>query len=261
MEFLESTACQFGNWFVPLVCHDDVLLQFVMDNPTFDKKAKENFQKWAASAGEHFHEVEYQLNAGYGLPEIEYLRIENCFAIINGLWQGAVCLTNMLLESFLKLALIYSNADKAEAGAPPLLRLLNALATPTEKYSRMKLYNTIEAAFAQGLISEKTKDDLHEFRMRFRNSFSHADMQAMFGDETTPLTGADFVTQDIEGPNEIPIRDVPLLMGEAIWQTAKANGINYFQYVDAMIRHTLPKVFPHLGQDNSGSDDNYGGTA
>lgn len=99
------------------------------------------FGKWFEAAIGNYRLIHNQLETGYGLPELEYLRIETCFSIMHGLWQGAVCLTNVLLESFLKLALMYSNVAEPEAGRPPVTHLLGSLAGPVQNFARLKLHN------------------------------------------------------------------------------------------------------------------------
>ncbi|HOZ48213.1 MAG TPA: hypothetical protein PK468_16500 [Candidatus Hydrogenedentes bacterium] len=250
MDFMESTGCQFGNWALPMALRNESLGRFVSEHPDFDAKIKSAYVEWSRKARENLAQVERQLSTGYGMPELEMLRVEACFCIIQGHWQAAVCLTNILLEAFLKLALVYSNTDEPEEQAQPLSRLLNSLSAPVQKYMQMDLNDTINAARKAGLIDRQTKKDLHSFRERFRNAFFHADMQSMFGDQKTPVTGADFGTREIEH-NEIAIRSLPLLLGETLWQNAQANAIPYFTEVDALIRETLPKVFPHMRDEQS----------
>lgn len=247
IDFLESTACRFGDWMMPLVLRDETLDRLVSEHPDFDEKAKSAFDEWSQKVRESHAQIEDQLCTGYGLPELEMLRVEACFCIIQGHWQGAVCLTNILLEAFLKLALVYSNIEEPEEHAQPLSRLMNSLSDSVAKYMRKELNDTINVACTQGLITKEAKKTLHQYRERFRNAFFHADMQKMFGDQTAPVTGADFATRGIEH-DDVAIRSLPLLLGEALWQNAKANAIPYFKQVDALIRKTLPKVFPCLNE-------------
>lgn len=249
--FLKSAASQFGHWVEPLAIQGNDLGRLISGDPNIDEKVKSAFLSWSQQARENYAQIKNQLEHGYGLPELEYLRIEACFCIIQGYWQGSVCLTNILLEEFLKLALVYSNTDEAEEQASPLSQIMKIVAAPTGKYMRLNLYKTIDLAHEQGLISEEKKDTLDKFRKRFRNAFFHADMQSMFEDQTTPITGVDFGSFEIEGPSEVPIHSLPLLLGEAMWQNARANAIPYFKEVDALIRETLPKVFPGFEQEQS----------
>lgn len=243
--FYESTAGHFASWAFPIFKQEDKLLEIVNSHPDIPDIVRNAFVQWAESAQANFLEVQQQTENGYVLPELETLRAETCYCIIHGQWQAAMCLTNILLEAFLKLALIYSNTDQPEEEVSPLTRLRNSLSNPVQKYMQMKLNDTINIACKQGLIDNESKEMLHDFRKRFRNAFFHADMQSMFGDQTTPVTGIDFETRDIEH-EDIPIYSLPLLFGEALWQNAQANAIPYFKEVDGLIRETLPKVFPGI---------------
>lgn len=252
-DFLESMACRFGDWMMPLVLRDEALSRLVSERPDIDEEVKSAFTEWSQKARENHAQIQEQMDKEYGLPELEILRAEACLCIIQGHWQGAVCLTNILLEAFLKLGLVYSNTDKPQEHELPLSRIMNSLAAPTTKYMQMNLHDTINVASKQGLIDKETRESLHECRERFRNAFFHADMQKMFGDQTTPVTGLDFGSRQTEGPTEVPIHEVPFLQGEAMWQNARANAIPYFKEVDAFIRETLPKVFPNLDQEGGNS--------
>lgn len=226
----------------------ETLGRLISEQPDVDEQSKSGYLEWRRQAKENLANIKTQLNTEYGLPELEMLRIEACFCIIQGHWQGAICLSNILLEAFLKLALVYSNVGETKEKAQPLSRLLASLSTPVQKYMQMKLNDTINVACKQGLINGTTKKELHEYRERFRNAFFHADMQKMFGDQTTPVTGLDFGEREIEH-NDVAIRSLPLLLGEALWHNAQSNAIPYFMRVDALIRETMPKVFPGLNAE------------
>lgn len=248
MDFLQNTPCQFGRWAIPLALDDEMLGRLISEQSNVDEQVQSAYSSWSRQAKMNLSNIETELNTEYGLPELEMLRIEACFCIIQGHWQGAVCLTNILLEAFLKLALVYSNVDVAREKAQPLGRLLDRLSRPVQKYMQMYLNNTIDEACKQGLINDTTKQELHEYRNRFRNAFFHADMQKMYGNQTTPVTGVDFGEREIEY-NDVAIRSLPMLLGEALWQNAQLNAIPYFKRVDALIRETMPKVFPKLHEE------------
>ena len=246
--FPESIAGDFHDWAFPIFKQEGKLLDIVESHPDIPDNIRNAFVQWAESAQANFLEVQQQTENGYGLPELETLRAETCYCIIHGQWQAAICLTNVLLELFLKLMLIYSNQEIPKDDVPPISRLLNSLSAATEKYSDKDLSDTINMACTQGLISKKAKKSLHVCRERLRNAFFHADMKKMFGDMTTPVTGADFAKLEIE-QDDVPIPALPLLFGEALWQNAQANAIPYFREVDGLIRETLPKVFPEINED------------
>lgn len=234
---------------LPLAFESQELGRFVSRHTSFDRKAKSSFQVWAKEARANYLEIEPQLTSGYGLPELEMLRAEICFCIIQGFWQGAICLTNVLLEAALKLSLVYSNVEPMEGNPPPLTRIANSLSGPAEKYMKCDLHETISFAFKQELISKAEKNALHGYRKRIRNGFFHADMQAMFGDRTTPVTAADFDSLGVQN-EKVPIHSLPILLGEAMWHNARVNAIPYFKEVDGLIRRLLSRVFPHLAEED-----------
>lgn len=255
--FMKSSAARFAEWAFPLVMRGDALVRLVEQDTEIPESTKEAFKSWAEIARSNYEEISYQIKTGYGLPELEALRAETCANIVHGHWQSAVCLTNILLESFLKLALVYKSARDPNEKAKPLRRLMNSLSDPVKRYMRKKLNATIDAANKLKLIDNDTKERLHGFRNKFRDPFFHADIQSMFGDKSIPVTGLDFGTREME-KGDVPIGSLPLLLGEAIWQNAEANAIPYFKEVDALIRETLPKVFPHM-TDSPAEDPSNGG--
>ncbi len=221
-----------------------------------DERTKSAFSEWSQQVRENYAQIEEQLGVKYDLPELQMLRVEAGLCILQGLSQGGICLTNVRLEAFLKLALDYSNSSpgkNSEKSEDILSQPFGFLSSRGKKYMQMNLHNTINTACAQNLIDEETKKTLHEYRERFRNAFFHADMQRMFGDQTVPVTVFNFSNNEIEGPNEVPVCEFPFIFGEAMWQNASANAIPYFKYVDQLIRNTLPKVFKELPKDQSKS--------
>lgn len=248
--FYESTASHFADWAFPAFTRDNKLTDVVAEHPDIPDKVRNAFLQWAESARTHFLAVQQQTQNEYGLSELETLRAEACYCIIHGQWQAALCLTNVLLELFLKLMLIYAKRDIPESKEPPLTRYMTSMSVATAKYMGKNLNETINMACGQELISKDAAEILHEYRARFRNAFFHADLQAMFGHQTTPVTGADFGTSEVEQDN-IPIHSLPLIWGEAMWQNASANAIPYFIEVDGLIRETLTKVFPGIDEELS----------
>lgn len=252
MDFTQSTAVQFVGWVIPHVRQGETLNNLISGHPEFNERTRSAFSEWSQQVRENYTQIEKQLGVEYVLPELEILRVEAGLSILQGLWQGAICLTNVLLEAFLKLALVYSNDSpekNSEKSEDILNQLFGSLSDSGKKYMQMNLNNTINTACAQNLIDEETRRTLHEYRERFRNAFFHADMQKMFGDQTVPVAVIKLGNNEIEGPNEVPVCEFPFIFGEAMWQNASANAIPYFKYVDQLIRKTLPIVFKELPED------------
>lgn len=255
MDFVESTAGQFGEWAFLLVMRGETLARVVAEHPDIADAVKGNFATWAETSRENYSKIEGQLRNGYGLSELEVLRAETCLCIIQGSWQASVCLTNVLLEAFLKLALVYSHLVNIEKQGQPPKDPIGRYSAPMAKFMKLELGTTINMARKQGLITKEAKKALDGFRERFRNAFFHADMHAMFGDKTIPVTMADIGTFKIEEPQEMQISGLPFLLGEAMWRNAQANAIPYFKTVDGLIRATLPKIFPNLNEERAQEPD------
>ena len=252
-DFMNSTASKFADWAFNSLESDNKLVRSVCHNEGIPEDTQNAFLDWAKGAQKNYVQVVPCVKKEYGLPELEVLRAEACSCIVMGLWQSAMGVTNMLLEKFLKRALQYHNLKEPDGSAKPLSRITESLEESSKKYGGMNLCSTINAAFEQRLIDEPVKDRLHLFRRRFRNAYSHTDMRAMFGEQKIPMMGIDFETQEIE-EKEVTLADQIMWSGEAMWQNAKANAIPYFKEVDALIRVTLPKVFPHM-QDDQPEDE------
>lgn len=247
--FMKSNAARFADWAFPLVMGSDVLARLVEHDSEIPQAVKESFKSWAVSSRESFEVIRFQIENEYGLPELEALRAETCANIIHGHWQSAVCLTSILIEVFLKLALVYTNWDKEEDPSKAFGGIGISVPEAAMKSLGLPLKETIDGAQAHGLIDEDTKIKLHAYRKQFRNAYFHADMKLMHGSKTALFQYIDFGSGRTEGPTAIPIHAVPAIMGEEMWQNARSNAIPYFKEVDALIRETLPKVFPQLNAD------------
>jgi len=84
MDFLENTACHFGHWAIPLALGNKRLGRLISELSDVDEQAKSAYLEWCQQAKTNLSDIETQLNTGYGLPELEMLRIEACFCIIQG---------------------------------------------------------------------------------------------------------------------------------------------------------------------------------
>lgn len=251
MDVMKSTNFQFVNQALPMVLCSESLGHFVSEHPEFDEKVKSAYLVWSHQVRENLAQIEGELSTDYNMIELEALRLEICSCIIHGHYQGAVCLTSILLEAFLKLALVYTNWNTENRPYQPFDSLTISESDPAAGYLRQPLKVTIDTAQNQGLIDEDTAVRLHTCREQIRNAFFHADMEMMRGDQTSLFVHVDFCTGRIEGPTALPIANVPLVMGEEMWQTARVNAIPYFKQVDGLIRETLPKVFPGINEDQT----------
>lgn len=210
---------------------------------------------------ENFFKIRFQYNNGYNLPEIDPIRHEICLDILFGLYQSALTLTNHLLESFLKIALIYKDyfddfdkrkTTEKEVDIDNMVKqLADELKPYNEKYNGKDLSYTINRACTTGLISKEEKQQLHEFRERFRNPYGHADRKKQYGGITTPVQGGTIKDDELVfgSATEIEVFGLPFFQGIAQWHHAEAYSFPYFEYLDNLIRKTLKKIFPGIDKN------------
>lgn len=187
----------------------------------------------------------------YGWPEVDSVRSEVCKCLICGFYQAAITLTNHLLESVLKKALIIDESAKNKTEQSDIT---NVFDDATEQYANKDLDYTINQACRKGLITKKDKKLLHIFRERYRNAYSHADPQKTFSGVSIPATI--FTTKDLDNPEEFFKRaftDKPNVILSAennviiqgLMQSSKAEdeAMDYFLTTDGMIRNLCFRLF------------------
>lgn len=197
----------------------------------------------------HYLSVRSPLQNFYEWPELDPLRHEICICIMLGLCQAAITLTNHLLESLLKNALIIHKGNEMKQADPkliskPVAYIIDKYSDGFEKYNDANLYTTINRACTVGLISKNEKKQLHEYRVRFRNAFSHSDKDKTFGSTTIPVMGIRLeegrIVQDEKGTPEL----AKFLPGQGYAQTLKAQGDapEYFLHIDKLVRSIWGKL-------------------
>jgi len=186
----------------------------------------------------------------YNFPELDPVRREVALCLIFGLPQAAITLTNHLLESLLKYALIYDHALKHQPNNQPspgatTRVLVDWLHDAKLLYADKDLDSTINCACTVGLITKAQKKRLHKIRQDFRNAFSHADKDKTFRDATTQVTAAHVESSTIvtEPSEQVLLAD--LLIGQGFFQVrhAQQNALPYFLYIDQLAREIRAKVF------------------
>lgn len=201
----------------------------------------------------NYPQIRYAYLTPYeGDTELNPVRYEISTCLILGLYQAALTLTNNLMEKYLKVALIYHNADFTDTGDTIPEKLIGITRKSTADYNSTNLNANINAACEQGIISEEDKKKLQEFRENFRNAYSHADAAKTFTNKSIPIMGGQLTENGllIGPPNDAMIALLPILQGFAQKEHAEANAIPYFLFIDSLIRRTRPNIFKH-NKDNS----------
>lgn len=187
----------------------------------------------------------------YDWPEMDPLRHEICLCLMFGLCQSAITLTNHLLESLLKNALIIDDGKKVkqtneELKGRAISALIDKYSEGIKKYGDKNLDYTINQSCRFGFISKEQKQQLHAFREIFRNAFGPADKNKTFGKSTMPVTGMkldkDKIATDEIGEPEV----AKLLIGQGIvqWEIAQRQAVPYFLYIDELVRQIKGILFP-----------------
>jgi hypothetical protein len=187
----------------------------------------------------------------YKMPELDPLRHEVGLCLILGLNQAAITLTNHLLETFLKLVLIYDHTNRSIDKTEPkkgIKSLVDDFSGGIAAYNNKDLDFTINRACTVGLITKDQKKQLHAFRENFRNAYGHSDKKKLFGDSEVPVQAMRFEVNEIVTEPEAMAKvfDIPIFQGLAQHYHAKANAAPYFRYLDGVIRETLRKMFPSI---------------
>lgn len=187
----------------------------------------------------------------YGWPEVDSVRSEVCKCLICGFYQAAITLTNHLLESVLKKALIIDESAKNKAEQ---CDITNVFDDATKKYANKNLDFTINQACRKGLINKEEKNILHGFREQYRNAFSHADPQKTFSGISIPATI--FTTKDLDNSEEffkkaftnkpnvtLSAENNVIIQGLVQRIKAEQEAVHYFLAIDGIIRNLYLKLF------------------
>ncbi len=189
----------------------------------------------------NFEAIADLITTPYNWSLLDAIKLEICDCILIGASQAAVTLTNHLLEKSLKALLKYNEpnnqnyTDTAEIEAH--FENLNNL------YGGEILNNTIYACVEKELISDEQGQKLHEFRKKFRNAFGHADPKKTFG-ETKKRVGIynPFVHKEFKF-TDVKVANFPFLQYTTQKEIANSECVNYFRFVDGVIKDVMPKLF------------------
>ncbi len=200
--------------------------------------------------GRNYSKIRSAYQNGYDVTDLDPLRHEICLCIMFGLNQAAITLTNHMLEKLMKTALIHNHAINQPAGEqddePSAKALIDYLAEAKKRYSGNSLENNINAACTQKLITKEEKKQLKAIRSRFRDAFSHGDVDKTFGESETTVQAVKFGegSEGIKVGQEENVQIAEFLLSAGIHQIelAKENAVPYFLYVDRLARSMIEKV-------------------
>lgn len=182
---------------------------------------------------------------------MDTLRHEVCLCIAFGLSQAAITLSNHLMESLLKYSLIYHHSNHNEPTVKAGTDFVKEMEAYTEeginKYGHISLSKSIEAAHSHGLLEDEEKEALNEFRVNFRNAYSHADKDKTFGRKAVSVQGARIEAEGIVtgAPVQAVIAKNPIVHSFAQAMKATEDAPDYFLYLDRLVRRMKIRVFPN----------------
>ena len=188
----------------------------------------------------NFNKVQPLLNTSFGQYELDSVHQEICYCLLLDLTQASITLTNHLLEKHLKLLLIYNEKGQGRQ-AQNLKEMYELYGEASAKYGSQDLSNTINLCCSRALITKEDKKHLHKYRKIFRNGFSHADMEKIFGNAKIPLAMGSFTDPTKIETGELRVAEIPLLQGVAQKQMADTNAFDYFLHVHQIIKSSLNK--------------------
>jgi hypothetical protein len=149
-----------------------------------------------------------------------------------------------LLEKYLKIALIYSESK----GKISQDNIQTIFKDGVNKYSGLELATSINACCSKGIIDKTQKKNLHFYRTRIRNPYSHADMNETFTDMIIPVQIGKINYNDptnffpLEQNTEVNLRHFPLFQGIGQVILSEEISFAYFDFVDDLVRNTKNKI-------------------
>ncbi|RJP69724.1 MAG: hypothetical protein C4539_07370 [Ignavibacteriales bacterium] len=198
--------------------------------------------------------VEEKYNTPYGMPELDPLRHEISLCLMFGFHQAAITLTNHLIEWYVKLMLIYKDSieksKSKDASKSNYDNLESYFEEGINSYMGKDMSITINKAKSMGIFTKEQWKKLDEIREDFRNAFSHADSSKIFKDIEIEVTGLSTTngTFKSESPLLRRISKNPIMQGQMKVNFAELHAIEYFTFIDDLIRETLPKVIPSINK-------------
>jgi hypothetical protein len=202
----------------------------------------------------------YSKEDKYLWPELDPLRHEISLCLIFGLHQAAITLTNHMLESLLKNALIVHDTKLEHGGQGK--RKSNAVESfvarfrPARKrFATNDLGDNINRACTAGLIDKEQKKELRKIREGLRNAYSHSDKDKTFGDQkiSTQAMHVEDGKFVVERPESTRLAELIIAHGLAQAMQAEQEAIPYFLYMDGLARQIREKLFGPIKHNGGGA--------
>ena len=147
---------------------------------------------------------------------------------------AAITLTNFLVERTLKLAVtIREGNGKTYSSDIPLEQVFKE---EIEMYDNKKMEQTINRAKSLGIITKDESKFLKKCRVKYRNPFSHAELQTILtGSTVTTYEASLFNPTDIV-EREVNLSTTPLFQDWGLAQYCKKHSFDYFIEIFVLAR-------------------------
>ena len=151
----------------------------------------------------------------------------SCFYLQKNM--AAVTLTNHLLESAIKFALVFKEGNGKTIDDPAKMDTL--FEEECKMYMSKDLGINIKTLFDKGMITESQRDRLIHLKNLYRNPYSHASNNALVNSASKQI-----VCGDLSNPSYIEERQAkvaynPLFMVDARIDFINRTGVSYFEEV------------------------------
>lgn len=150
-----------------------------------------------------------------------------CFYLKNNM--AAVTLTNHLLESAIKFALVFKEGNGKTFDDPRTMDTL--FEEECKMYMGEDLGKNIQKLYDKGMIKAPQKDRLIHLKNLYRNPYSHASNNALVNKASKPIVCCDLSKPTYIEERQARVAYNPLFLVEARIDFINRTGISYFQEV------------------------------
>lgn len=151
----------------------------------------------------------------------------SCFYLQKNM--AAVTLTNHLLESAIKFALVFKEGNGKTIDDPRTMDTL--FEKECKMYMGKDLGVNIKTLFNKGMITASQKNLLNQLKNLYRNPYSHASNNALVNTASTQIVCGDFSKPSCLEERQAKVAYNPLLMVDARIDFINRKGFDYFQEV------------------------------
>ena len=140
-------------------------------------------------------------------------------------YMAALTLTNLLLETMVKLTLVYHESDGRTLDDG--YEFENIYEYELNKYGSKTLGENIKALYKKGIITADGRDRLLDLKDLFRNPYSHGSNNPYIESATTTIYKGQLGSNTIK-ECKVPVTGNPNLLLDARRTFVKRKGLSYF---------------------------------